>query len=202
VHCCGLLFERDPSIGQFVVTGLIRGSEAAKLQFPMGSIISTVNDIPTHGRSESEFRKLLFSVGGDVLRIGATPPGWPSIIDVALSRACHFVSVSRDPDEFDNYCDGWSEKAFDEDHCAAKALHWLEKNPPHLAEHRFEHDQVPIIDDLDEVTFRFGANLSERLHIDEFSQVREVEPDDLTLRSMEKLQSLSWIQVKFMEPLS
>ncbi len=185
VHCCGLLFEQDKISDQFIVTGLVRGSEAAKLQFPLGSIIAKVNDITTQGKRESEVRKLLFSTGSDALLIGANPPGWPSIIDVQLSRTSHFVAELDATDEFDDYCDGWSEKAFDEEHCCAKALHWVESNPPHLAEHRFEHDQVPITDDLLDPTIDYA---------DEFFQPQP-EARERAVRPHDGAQSAPWIQV-------
>ena len=129
MHFCGLLFEREFPQGQFVVTGVTRGSEASKVHFPVGSILVTVNEIPTHSKTESEFRKLLFGLGGEIIIIGAQPPGWPSVIDVQLPRLRHMH-----PDSVD-YCDGWSEKAFDEEYSCKKAGQWVENNPPEIAEH-------------------------------------------------------------------
>jgi hypothetical protein len=169
------------------VTGIVRGSEAAKLQFPVGSIIAKINEISTQGKRESEVRKLLFSTGSDVLLIGANPPGWPSIIDVQLPRIGHFVAEHDAADEFDHYCDGWSEKAFDEEHCCAKALHWVEANPQHLAEHRYEHDQVPIADDLLDPTI-------ENFHADDFFQP-QLDARERAVRPHDGAQSASWIQV-------
>jgi hypothetical protein len=55
----------------------------------------------------------MFSTGSDVLLIGANPPYWTSIIDLQLLRFGFMVRSDEAADEFDNYCDGWSEKAFD-----------------------------------------------------------------------------------------
>ena len=184
VHCCGLLFDKEALSGNFVVTGVVRSSEAAKVQFPLGSILAKVNGIPTQGKSISDVRKLLFSVGSDSLMIGAIPPGWPSIIDVTLSRSSHFISDQGHSDEFDNYCDGWSEKAFDEEHCCAKALQWVEANPPHLAEHRHEHDQIPASDELTEA-------MIETFYGDDFFQSRKAEA---TGRMTEAGQVAAWLQ--------
>ena len=196
VHCCGLLFEIDKSSGYFVVTGVVRGSEAAKVQFPLGSIIVKINETNTQGKSESEFRKLLFSSGGDTLLIGATPPGWPSIIDVNLSRASHFFTVDNDtyPEEFDNYCDGWSEKAFDEEHCYIKALHWIENNPPHLAEHRFEHDQVPVSEELTQ-------SMMDNFYGDDSFLFQARKPDADGGRAADGGQGVAWMQVDPAKPV-